>query len=179
MMVGILGKKGHGKDSVGDILVRHWGFCRVAFADVLKRECEEIYGIDWRIATGSVEEKEAVLVEHGVSARHLWQRHGDMRSKAEPGYFVTKLAAEVERLREDGVRHFVITDVRHHDEVEYIAGQEGTTWRVMKDEEHSSETALDGYTASFDIDNDGSLDELHEAVMAIMTEAHRGGCLSR
>lgn len=37
MIVGILGKAGSGKDTVSDILVKNHNFCKIAFADPIKR----------------------------------------------------------------------------------------------------------------------------------------------
>jgi hypothetical protein len=43
MLVGVAGLAGSGKDTVADILVSKYGFCRVSFADPLKRYAMEVY----------------------------------------------------------------------------------------------------------------------------------------
>lgn len=43
MIVGLAGLAGSGKDTVADILVKNFGFVKVAFADPLKRIAKEVY----------------------------------------------------------------------------------------------------------------------------------------
>ena len=43
MIVGLCGLSGSGKDAVGEILVKAHGFIRVAFADIMKRICMEVF----------------------------------------------------------------------------------------------------------------------------------------
>jgi len=43
MIVGICGNAGSGKDTAADILIAKHGFVRVAFADVMKRFCHEVF----------------------------------------------------------------------------------------------------------------------------------------
>ena len=43
MIVGICGVAGSGKDASADFLVRDHAFCKVAFADPLKRICQDVY----------------------------------------------------------------------------------------------------------------------------------------
>ena len=42
-LIGICGRSGSGKDTVADILVRDYGFVKVACADPLKRTCRDVY----------------------------------------------------------------------------------------------------------------------------------------
>lgn len=48
-VIGVTGLAGSGKDAVADVLVRDFGFARVAFADPMKRFCLEMFG--WSAAT--------------------------------------------------------------------------------------------------------------------------------
>jgi hypothetical protein len=43
MIIGLCGGAGTGKDAIADILVKNHGFVKVAFADPLKRICQDVY----------------------------------------------------------------------------------------------------------------------------------------
>jgi hypothetical protein len=45
MILGIAGRARHGKDSIADILVKEFGFKRIALADPLKQICSEVFKI--------------------------------------------------------------------------------------------------------------------------------------
>lgn len=45
MLLGISGQKRHGKDSVADVLVKDFGFKKVALADPLKQICSKVFQI--------------------------------------------------------------------------------------------------------------------------------------
>lgn len=44
-IIGLLGVKGAGKDTAAAVMVKHFGFRRVAFADALYRETAEAFGV--------------------------------------------------------------------------------------------------------------------------------------
>lgn len=43
-LIGVVGKAGSGKDSFADILVQEHNYCKIAFADPLKRYCMDLFG---------------------------------------------------------------------------------------------------------------------------------------
>ena len=46
MLVGITGKAGSGKDTVGDYLVKSHGFKKIALADPIKRLVKDVFVLD-------------------------------------------------------------------------------------------------------------------------------------
>jgi len=42
-IIGITGYKRHGKDTLGDYLVKYHGYTKIAFADALKEACRNIF----------------------------------------------------------------------------------------------------------------------------------------
>lgn len=50
-IIGLTGLAGVGKDTVADLLVTHCGFRKLAFADALRAEVAEGFGIDMRLLT--------------------------------------------------------------------------------------------------------------------------------
>jgi dephospho-CoA kinase len=44
-MIGICGKKFHGKDTIANYLIQRFGFTKVSLADPLKKGVQEIFGL--------------------------------------------------------------------------------------------------------------------------------------
>lgn len=53
-IIALAGYAGTGKDTVADLLVMHFGFTKLAFADALRAEVREAFGIDMSILTDPV-----------------------------------------------------------------------------------------------------------------------------
>lgn len=69
---------------------------------------------------------------------------------------------------------WVITDMRFRNEFEAVKKRCGITIRVNRGEQnlenlHSSETALDNFVFDYEIDNNGTIDELIQSVKGILT----------
>lgn len=75
MIIGISGKLRSGKDTVASLLINEFGpeVCeRIALADILKKECEEIYGLDCHRMYTDYAYKEQIrqtLIDHGAYRR--------------------------------------------------------------------------------------------------------------
>jgi len=58
MLVGIMGRKGSGKDTCADYLVKQYGFVKKSFADPLKKVCQELFLFTNEQLYGTLEQKE-------------------------------------------------------------------------------------------------------------------------
>ncbi|MFC8921730.1 hypothetical protein [Cellulosimicrobium sp. NPDC057127] len=195
LIVGISGKKRHGKDTAAEALVRDLGFTRVAFGDALK---EALYILDpilwswrWLVRT---------LLGKPMRLRELVDTVGWEAAKEIPEVrrLLQRMGTEVGRkiLGEDTWvriametaaavgRPVVITDVRHLNEAEAIRGAAGVLLRVERpslasSDAHSSETELDGYDG-FDavLVNDGTVAGLHSAALAAVRTLSGSGVVA-
>lgn len=181
-IIGVLGKKRHGKDTFARRLVEEHGYTRFAFADALrdaalqldpliKIEQDEEYLLPWpvqyysRLATivravgwdkaKEIREVRRTLQRMGVGVRAL-----------DPEFWVRVVMRQVDA--HDGPA--VITDVRFPNEVWEVEGRAGDTVRIVNprvapsaDGEHISETALDLYQPDHVIMNSGTIADLHAA----------------
>lgn len=163
ILLGLVGKKRTGKDTLAQRLVEEHGFVRVAFADPLKRAAIDLDPLIERSVRlsnavdfhGYDEAKEAysevrrTLQNLGVAIRNLdpefWVRMG------------MEEAAKHERA--------VITDVRFPNEAKAVELAGGVTVKILRDtgltDQHISETALDDFNANWTINNEGSIEDLH------------------
>lgn len=174
-LIGLSGYARSGKDTVGDYLVKHYGFKRVSFAEPMRQallalnpclpngqyleDVIEEYG--WDGYKGS---------EQGDAIRRLMQRLGTEVGRKQFGedFWVDKASKLIDTyLWQD--MNVVITDMRFVNEAKAIEALGGQTWRIERDgvvaaNAHVSETALDTYGFDQLIRNGGSLDELYERV---------------
>lgn len=100
MIVGICGLSGSGKDEVGKVLVKKHEFVAIAFADVMKRVCMEVFNFTeeqlW--GDGKNEQDERYFSGHKLK----W-------NDAEGAYICTLCGAEFEDDIGDGEKCFALT----------------------------------------------------------------------
>jgi hypothetical protein len=173
-LVGLIGRKRVGKDTFADVLVQHFGFTRIAFADPLKQVAldldplvgpcslpgrlvpehhplsEVIEALGWEQAKDEV-----------PGVRRTLQRLGQAIREQTRDYWL-ELAMQQAGLVGGPV---VITDVRMPNEADAIRAAGGTLLRIVRDlpddgDRDISETALDEYLADAVVPNFGFRQEL-------------------
>lgn len=169
-LIGLSGKKRHGKDAVAEIIESMFPVGtvhRVAFADALKEELCAAVGVSRDYLNSNKE-----------LFRHLMQAWGEFR-RANNGqdYWVDKAIRTIAHLPHT-VNIVLITDTRHINEANMIKSVDGFIFRInrpMEDQvwdNHISETALDNYEFDEVINNAGSLVDLKLAVIEALARKH-------
>lgn len=189
-LVGMIGKKRSGKDSVASTLVEEYGFIRRAFADPLK---EAALGLDPLIR---IEQDETYLLDPGLlgiagvppllrlsaivegvgweaakeirEVRRTLQNYGLAIRGIDPDFWVRQPFATME----PGLA-YVVTDVRFPNEVDAVRDRGGKIIRVARPglvstDQHVSETALDDVEPDALIVNDGTLEDLAAKVRDLL-----------
>ena len=159
---------GCGKSTAAHLLIERE---RVSFAAPLKRAV-------WRLLDELGFEgfcyvyvdKEAIIPEIGVSARHMMQTLGTEWGRAciHPDFWVMIARAETQRTMADG-RSVVLDDVRFPNEAAMIRDLGGELWRIERpgvsySGDHGSEGALEDITPDRVIVNDGTITQLKEKI---------------
>lgn len=177
-LIGLAGKKGSGKDTVGRILAEHCGYRRQAFADALKREV--VHTILRASTTLWERHTPRTLLEYIEAHKHdlldsptgwprqLLQAWGTMRRDlCGEDYWIRELSLE------PGV---VVTDVRHQNEVTAIRVAGGVIWWVERPaladgaDTHLSEQQVTDLDADCVVLNAGTLADLEQIVRDLGTE---------
>ena len=194
MILGINGKIGSGKDTVGKIiqhLTSEWedeefqdtdmldvrsNWKIKKFAGKLKQIASILTGIPVENFEDQEFKKLDMSPEWGMTYREFLQKLGTeaMREGLHTNVWVNALMADyiTESFRSDKKTNWIITDVRFPNEMEAIAEKGGITIRVVRPGtvvgEHPSETSL--YSAEFDytIVNDSTIEELVKKVRDIL-----------
>lgn len=173
MIIGISGKIGSGKDTVGNI-ISVWGkdpWNIKKFADALKETASILTGIP-RADFEKEEVKNSNLgKEWSMTVRELLQKLGTeaIRNNVHENAWVNALMSGYN----ESYCYWVVTDVRFPNEADAIRERGGILIRLNrntgKSSNHPSETALDDYP-HFDyvIDNNGTIGDLTDRVRSIL-----------
>lgn len=166
MLIGLSGYAGSGKDTVGNILVDHFKFTRVAFADKLKVVARRLHY--WN---GEKDD---------LGRLHLQTLGQVVREELGEFVWVNAALEQVDKWLFSSVgenEDFVVTDVRYPNEIEAIKVRGGQIWRVVRNLDTSSTTynhpseALRDFDPMYDkyVYNLGTIDELRTHVINLMS----------
>ena len=183
MIIGIIGNKRSGKDTIADILVREYGFSKYAFADPIKEICETIFFWDYERMTGPL--KETIDPQWGISPRQAMQRIGTELFQIQLGKFLP-LFDEVngrliwarrfkywyENINDN--QNVVVSDVRFKHEVSLLNKLDSTLIKVNRPsiqtitDSHSSESAVNELPYNYLLENNKGLGDLAIKVHNLM-----------
>ena len=181
MIIGLVGKKGSGKDTVGAYLVKQHSFERKAFADLLKKSVAALFDIPYHEIEKYKSDNTAhiMLTANGqvirdLSFRQFLQYYGTESHRDVFGsdFWVDYL------LPPTGFyagRKIVLTDCRFKSEAErirmlggFIVGIEKRISLVDQDH-HSSEVQSNIGPVEYRIENNGTMDELFTETEKMLT----------
>lgn len=131
MLIGLHGRARAGKDTVADLLCRHHGYVKLAFATPIKEAL--IYSGLCRREDLDGADKETPLPHLGVSPRHLMQTLGTEwgRKLIRPDVWILRLDQALQQYWKF-TKHVVITDVRFENEAEYVRRLGGGIWHIAR-----------------------------------------------
>lgn len=166
-LVGFLGRRRRGKDTAANYLQRK-GYICYSFAAVLKEYCEKKYMLSNEQLNGEL--KEVKDEKWRLTPREILQKEGDVGRKT------SQFVKAVEKfIIENKEKFIVITDCRHQDEVDLIRKMGGIVIKITRPlppsihDDHSSEEGIDNIVGDVLINNDGTVDELHEKIEKILS----------
>lgn len=124
MIIGIAGKKGSGKDTLGKYICEKYGYKRYAFGDPVKEVCRILFGFNDEQLYGS--EKEKMDMKLGIRPREAFQKIGTDFGRETIHKLLPRLMIEPGELwisiflRNAEKNNLVITDVRFQNEADAI-----------------------------------------------------------
>jgi hypothetical protein len=119
MLIGICGKAGAGKDTIGDYLVKKYNFKKIALADPIKRIVKDVFVLDDHTVYDRVEREKELENWKGWSVRKLLQFIGTelFRNNIDDSVWVKSLWY---RIKNDADNNYVVTDIRFPNELKYF-----------------------------------------------------------
>lgn len=171
MLIGLGHRKQSGKDTIAEYLVTKYGFRRLAFADLLKVLCGNVFGFSHAQLYGDQHTKEANDPRFGFSPRHAMQTLGEgMRTMFGPDVWLHAIASS---LGDPRFPHTVLSDVRYPNEANMLRRRGAILVRVDRPTEathdaHSSEHSMDTYDYDTVLRNDHDIPKLYSAVDSLL-----------
>lgn len=178
-IIGITGIKRSGKDTIGNYLTVNYGFVKLAFADVLKEACRIIFSFSDEQLYGN-ELKDAIDEYWRHSPREILQKVGTelfrdtlpmICQNIKNDIWVRAIEKKILKMKNDGIRKFVITDIRFPNEAEFVKIYDGIIWKVIRSNSikdnnstHISEVFIDALIADTEIYNDNDIKDLYRKI---------------
>lgn len=131
VLIGLSGKAGSGKDTVGDYLVEMFDFRKLSFAEPLKKGASVLFDIPEE-TLHSREKKEEVDPRYGRSPRELLQWLGTdvLRNQIDEKFFLNHMSGRLDKILLEKGHQVVITDVRFDNEAELVRSYGGQVWKL-------------------------------------------------
>lgn len=182
-IIGILGKKRHGKDTISDHIIKKYKYQSVAYASPLKEACRILFGFNDEQLYGN--DKEVIDEYWEITPRSAFQFIGTDLIRAQMKQLTPKIGENFwaectrkcirDKLKQDPQSNIVITDVRFPNEVDLVHEFNGIIIKVERpnmksNDEHISEKGIDDIkNFNHKIINDGTIEELHKKVDIIFS----------
>lgn len=178
MLIGIKGKIGVGKDTVGDYLQLKYKFKKVSFSAPLKQIVSIITGWPIELLLGNTPEsrefRETVVhSDFNLTGRQLLQNIGTnvFRDNFDKDIWIKVSKREIKRLLDQGI-NVVITDVRFGNESQMIQELGGKIWKISREtkEELTNSTTMHASENEFSTDgeiiikNNKTIEDLYKIV---------------
>ncbi len=176
VLIGLLGKKGSGKDTVADHLVHSNGYTKMAFAEPLKDACKTLFNFSEEQLYGDL--KEVIDDNWGVSPRTVLQFVGTDLIRKQMGSIMPQIGEKfwvhglkvryMNGLSKDPNFKCIVSDVRFQDEADMVMELGGIVVKLERDavaaDEHISEKGIDTVRHNVLIKNNGTIKKLHDQI---------------
>jgi hypothetical protein len=180
-IIGICGKKYHGKDTIANHLVDKYGYIRIAFADPIKDICKIVFGLSYEQLNGNIKEKNDEYWK--VSPRQLMQFIGTDLFRNNMSSIMPEIGEDIwihvllkkisDELLKNPHAKFVITDIRFENELYHITKLNGFIIKVQRNniinnDNHVSESYIDKLNVDYIINNDDTIDDLNNKINELL-----------
>lgn len=181
ILLGLLAKKRHGKDTFADYLVSHYNFEKDALAEPLKKVCRELFVLSDEQLYGDL--KEVVDERYGVSTRQIMQFVGTELFRKQMNQLIPSLEDQIwvklqeqrylNAVKKNPKVRFVVADIRMPNEANMIKKLGGIIIKIVRpdfesSDQHSSEQIDLITNFDYEIINDGTLEEYYNKINKLM-----------
>lgn len=165
IVIGICGKKFHGKDTIADHYVKKYGFTKISLGDSLKHAMKNIFGFTDEQLWGN--QKETKDTYWNATPRDIMQYIGTdlLREQFGKKYphigesiWIMSVRRQIDNLIARGISKIIVPDLRFPNEEEMIRSFGGKIIRVVRDslastDTHISENSSDQICVDYTVHN--------------------------
>lgn len=169
MIIGLLGKKGSGKDTMADFLVENYHFKQYTYAEPLKKICQDLFSLTDEQMNCHVL-KETIDERWNKTPRQILQQVGtDLFRKHYDENIWVKILKEKLKVESDE-QNIVVSDIRHQNELDTVTEFENCLiFRIVRpgcdvSDPHSTENNNLKYKDIITIDNNGTIQDFYEKI---------------
>lgn len=171
MLIGVVGKKFSGKDTMSNYLRAKYSFLTYAYALPLKQTCKTLFLLS-EDQMNDPELKEHIDTRWNKTPRELLQFLGTdiMRNQFDKNFWIKYFNSWYENNK---TRRIVVSDCRFQNEVDAILDKGGVVVKVVRKSDdkdsHESEQLIDQITGiHYVIHNDSSLADFYQQIDSFM-----------
>jgi dephospho-CoA kinase len=171
MIIGLTGKARSGKDTVAAHLQEAYKFHHYWFSKPMKDACRSMFG--WGDEHLYGELKEEVDQRYGISPRVALQTLGTEwgRNTINSDLWILRAQKEIEQHE-----NIVISDCRFDNEAAAVISSGGIVIEIVRQDinqvaAHSSESGISSSLINYQIENNGTLQELYRSVDKFLIDA--------
>lgn len=163
MIIALGTRKQVGKDTMGAYLIKHYGFKRLAFADALKKETEDMLkwmGIEYEPKDEKNKER----------FRPLLIAYSELRRSIDQNYWLNQIIGELYDKKEEK-NNWVITDMRYPNEANAIVALKGTLVKINRETglpEEPTEAIGDLIKADYTLENNDTIEDFYQKIDSLM-----------
>lgn len=170
MIIGILGEKYSGKDTMADYIVMKYNYKKIIIAEPLKEICRILFNFTDEQLYGNL--KEEVDENWNVSPRKIYQYLGTDVFRNNINNIIPNINQnfwiKLVTMKHSINTNTVISDVRFQNEIDYIHSLGGIVVKLIRnnnDEEvHESEAYIKNLKGDYEINNNGTLNDLWKEI---------------
>jgi dephospho-CoA kinase len=169
MIIGLLGKKGSGKDTMADFLVEHYNFKQYTYATPLKKLCQDLFSLTEEQMNCHVQ-KETIDERWNKTPRQILQQVGtDLFRKHYDENIWVKILKEKLKMEPDN-QNIVVSDIRHQNELDTVTEFENCViFHILRagcdvSDQHSTENNIMKHENIITIKNNGSIQDFYENI---------------
>jgi len=177
-IIGLIGYKQSGKDTIADYLVKNYNYHKLSFAEPLKEICKILFNFDEEQLYGN--KKEIIDINWNITPRQVYQFVGTHLFRNEiqkllpninDNFWVEILKQKIVKLLNEN-KKIVISDIRFLNELSMIKSFGSLIIKITRANnicvnDHESEKYIDIFNYDIAINNNGSINELYNDINLI------------